>query len=351
MQRRKRRPARVSRSRRAVAGLRWGAFAVGVALFGMALAVETVKVDWRDPEYGHRLKQLRALQTAHPGRPLVVALGSSRTQMGFHPTAMGFPDEPGSPLVYNFGQSAAGPLRQLLTFRRLRDAGIKPDFVLVELFPMAVTADGPAERQLRDYAPKLGAADLRRLAPYCDDVGSLWREWAANRAASWHSLRLSLMSHWQGGWLPWQKRVSFQWEQLDPRGWTPFPIENVTAERRADGTAKASKEYAERLTNWRVGASSQRALRDLVERCRTDGVGVAFYLMPEGPAFRTWYASATRAAVDEYVEGVRRDLAPVFDATDGFAEHEFFDSHHLLRTGAARFSKRLADEHLKAWAR
>jgi hypothetical protein len=331
--------------------LRWGAFAAAVALFGMALAVETVKPEWRDPEYGHRLKQLRGLVAANPGRPLVVALGSSRTQMGLHPVAMGFPDEPGSPLVYNFGQSAAGPLRQLLTFLRLRDAGIKPAFVLVELFPMALTADGPAERHLQEFAPTLAAADLRHLDPYCEDAAALRREWAANRAASWHALRLSLVSHWKPGWLPWPKRVNFQWEQLDPRGWTPFPIEDVSPERRAAGVAKARQEYADRLTGWRVGAASERALIDLVNRCRADGIGVAFYLTPEGPAFRSWYAPATRAAVDEYVERVRRDLAPVFDATGGFAEDEFYDSHHLLRGGAARFSKRLADEHLKAWAR
>ena len=42
---------------------------------------------------------------------------------------------------------------------------------------------------------------------------------------------------------------------------------------------------------------------------------------------------------------------PVFDSTDGFAEDEFADGHHLLRSGAVRFSRKLADEHLHDWLR
>lgn len=77
------------------------------AQIGLGLAVETVKPEWRDPEYGHRIKQLRQLHAEHPDRPLVVAVGSSRTLMGLSPLDTGFAEEPGSPLVYNFGQTGA----------------------------------------------------------------------------------------------------------------------------------------------------------------------------------------------------------------------------------------------------
>ena len=57
-----------------------------------------------------------------------------------------------------------------------------------------------------------------------------------------------------------------------------------------------------------------------------------------------------------HVVDLRRDAVPesgnrMFDASDGFAEEEFADGHHLLRSGAARFSRRLADEHLREWAK
>ena len=280
-------PARRRRARVAVLA--------GCALFlaaqlGMGVAVETVRPEWRDPEYGHRLKQLRDLHRTHPGRPLVVAVGSSRTQMGLSPAAMAFPDEPGAPLVYNFGQSGAGPLQLLLTVRRILDAGVRPDYLLVELFPVALIADGPAEQQLKTWAPRLNLGDLRRVAAYTDDPAVLRREWVANRAASWYSLRLSLMSHWLPGWLPWQQRLNFQWEQLDPYGWTPYPIAVVPDNAREAGIIRTRQQHGGTLSNYHVGATSDRALRDILDRCRGEGIPVAFYLTPESPAFRNWYA-------------------------------------------------------------
>src|SRR5207248_754534 len=133
---------------------------------------------WRDPEYGHRLRQVRALRAAHPDQPLVVALGSSRTQMGVSPADMGFADAPGSPLVYSFGRSGAGPLLLNLTFRRLLDDGVRPDFQWTQLdgrgwtpYPFAaVSAADRAkgiDRVRRDYQPTLSAY---RVGPSSDRV-------------------------------------------------------------------------------------------------------------------------------------------------------------------------------------
>ena len=320
---------------------------VVLAQIGLSVALETVRPEWRDPEYGHRLTQLRALRAAHPGRPLVAAVGSSRTQMGLSPAATGFPDEPGSPLVYNFGQAGAGPLRQHLTLLRLLDAGVKPDYLLVEFFPAALAADGPAEAQLAEHLPRLGHADLGRLEPYTADPAALRRAWAANRLAPWHAYRRVLLSHWWPRSLPPGQQLDYQWAALDPFGFTPYPRE-VSAADRAAALARTGDEYAGRLAGLRVGAASDRLVRDLVARCRAEGIPVALYLMPESPAFAGWYAPATRAAVAAYLPALG---VPVFDAADGFAEDEFADGHHLLPAGAARFSRRLADEHLHRWVK
>jgi hypothetical protein len=318
----------------------------------MAVAVETAVPQWRDPEYGHRLRQVRRWKQTRPDRPLVVAVGTSRTQMGLSPADMGFADAAGSPVVYSFGQAGAGPLQLLLTFRRLLDDGARPDFLLVELFPAALAADGPAERQFEHWLPRLGAGDLRRVEPYCDDPAVLRRAWAESRSNSWYSLRQTLMSHWLPGWLPWQKRLNFQWERLDDFGWMPYPYETLPDEERRKGTEKARSLYIAALTDYRVGVSSGRALREIVTRCRGAGIPVAFYLMPEGPAFVGWYTPETRARFAAFREVISREWGvPVFDAAGGFAEGEFADSHHLLRSGAARFSHKLADEHITPWVR
>lgn len=320
-----------------------GLGAIVIAWLGMAVAVETVKPEWRDPEFGYRLKQVRAIRAAHPHRSLVIAVGSSRTQMALSPTAMALPDTSGSPLVYSFGQAGAGPLQNLLTVLRLFDAGVKPDYFLIELFPAALIADGPAEQQFAPWIARLSLGDVKRLEPYCDKPESLRREWVSNRCGTWYSNRLTLMSHWQGSWLPWQQRVSFQWEQMDGFGFTPYPHDMVPQSQRE---AHFANQYAAALANWQLGPMSDRAIRDLLNRCRMEGVPVAFYLTPESPQFQRFYSEVSRARFSAYRESLG---VHVFDSTDGFAEEEFADGHHMLRGGAARFSRRLASEHLLNW--
>ena len=60
---------------------------------------------------------------------------------------------------------------------------------------------------------------------------------------------------------------------------------------------------------------------------------------------------SVRHVVDRHRDAVPESGVPLFDASKGFAEVEFADGHHLLRSGAARFSRRLADEHLRAWVK
>jgi hypothetical protein len=316
----------------------------------MSLAVETVQPEWRDPEYGHRIKPLRELQRTHPDRLLVVAVGSSRTLMGFSPRDMHFAEEPGSPLIYNFGQTGAGPLQILFTVLRILDDGVKPDGLLIELFPTALVGDGPAETMMETWAPRWNAGDLRRLEPYARDPSELTRDWVGQRIAPWHSLRFSLMNHWMPNWLPVSKRLDYQWNGLDSRGWLSYPKQFVPAAERQLFIEAAGESFRKQLDHYRIGATSDRALRDIAVRCRRDGIRLAFYLMPEGPAFASWYPPGAKATFADYAAKLSRETgAPVFDSSEGFAETEFADSHHMLPGGAARFSGKLAREHLDEW--
>ena len=337
-----------SRRNRARVAIFLGFVLMLAAQLGMGLAVETIKPEWRDPEYGHRIKQLRHLHVEHPDRPLVVAVGSSRTLMGLSPTAMRFPEEPGSHLVYNFGQTGAGPLQILLTVFRILDDGVKPDCILIELFPAALVGNGPAEEMVQVWGPRWNAGDLRRLEPYANDPTALARAWASQRIAPWYSLRFPLMNHWQPNWLPMANRLDFQWNGLDSRGWLAYPTRTVPEAERARLVAKAGESYRQQLEHYAIGAMSDRALRDIVARCRHDGIRVAFYLMPEGPVFASWYSPGARETFRSYAAKLSRDAGvPVFDSSEGFVELDFADSHHMLPAAAARFSRKLADDHLR----
>jgi hypothetical protein len=346
-------PRRGSRESRRTRARRTLASALAAVLFAhlaLALAVETVKPEWRDPEYGHRIKQLRELRRLHPDRPLVVALGSSRTLMAISPRDMNLEEMPGSPLVYNFGQTGAGPLQINLTFQRILADGVKPDFLLVEVFPAALMNDGPAEDLMKAWQPRLNLGDIRRLSPYAAQPDALCRTWAANRAQSWYSLRFCLMNHWQPTWLPVGQRVDYQWGMMTARGWMPMPP--ISPALRAETVARARADFEPKLANFRIGVASDRAFRQIAAICRNEGIQLAFFVTAEGPEFQGWYKRPARQKIENYLHSLSAELeAPLFDCSGGFEEAEFADSHHMLPAGAARFSKKLADEYLKSWLR
>ena len=93
---------------------------------GLNIVIDTVKPEWRDPEYGHRMKDVRRQATAKPTRPVVVVLGSSRSQMGFNPLAMNLDDGTSNPpIIYNCSQAGCGPVYELLNFQRLLSDGAR----------------------------------------------------------------------------------------------------------------------------------------------------------------------------------------------------------------------------------
>src|SRR5438552_3595995 len=73
------------------------------------VALERWQPVLRDPEYGYKLNRLRALLRAQPGRPLILVLGSSRTNLGVCPAAMqpGMGSLANAPLVFNFSINGA----------------------------------------------------------------------------------------------------------------------------------------------------------------------------------------------------------------------------------------------------
>ena len=215
---------------------------------------------------------------------------------------------------------------------------------------MVTAHDGPAESLIETWGPRWNAGDLHRLEPYAEDPTRLMRTWASQRVAPWYSLRFPLMNHWQPNWLPMAKRQDFMWKNPDPRGWLAYPTLSVPDVERERLIEKAGDSYRKQLATFTIGAMSDRALRDIATRCQREGIRLAFHVMPEGPAFASWYSPGVKDRFKTYAVKLSQETGvPVFDASEGFAESEFADSHHLLPGGAARFSRKLANEHLEAW--
>src|SRR3954454_9843704 len=125
--------------RRGRAAVGWGLLAFLVAAAAQAAAFDS-RPDLYDVEYGARLDLVRARLAEAPGRPLLVAVGSSRLVMAFAPeqlppvpTADG-PDA----LPFNFGHVGAGPIQNLMDVSRMLADGVRPRWLFLEMMPAFV---------------------------------------------------------------------------------------------------------------------------------------------------------------------------------------------------------------------
>ncbi len=332
------------------------AVAIGLVLFGLltlglAAAAETVKPEWRDPEYGHRLQAVRRWQRKKPDRPLVVVLGSSRVQMGVSPHAMEFPDQPGSPLVYNLGYRGGFPLIAWLQLMRLLDDGVKPRAVLLVLSAYENKMNGSADVFYEQTRSRYSARDLQLLAPYTERPDEHPPEMRALRLRPWSVRREALVSDLLPNWqLNFTRDLHSGWEEMDRYGWTPFPERVMTEELRVRMIKKARDDHEKTVNNLSRGPISDRALRDLVARCRAERIPVAVAWAPESATYRAMYTARGLAEIEADTRMLTTELGvPVFPAPDHMGARDFTDGYHLLPAGAAKYSRWLADHHLKPW--
>ena len=345
-------PARPRLSRRRLVARRAvllfaGAYVVATVGFAVALDVRLPKL--RYPEYGQRAAALLQLQAQHPDRPLVVAVGSSRTQMGLDPGAMGFADRPGSPLVYNCGLVGALPVHHPLGYGRLRNAGVRPAAVVCEIFPALLGVEDATATLYADDGAGLTAAELVQLAPDMRGPRTALA-WARSRVGAWGAFRREFHRQQLPRWSDPAAGATYErmWVP-DGRGYRPMG-DRVTDADRERGTDKALGAYVHLCRNLQVAPAAERAYRELVAACRADGVPVAFVLTPEAPLFHRCYTPTARAELTRFVRLLEVELgAPVFDQWGGWDEADFFDGHHLLSGGATKYSRRLADRHLRPW--
>lgn len=340
-----------SRRHRAWRSLLWGLSLLGLLHVGLAGLLETACPHWRDPEFGHRLHQLRRLQQQNSApRPLVLILGTSRAQNGLQPSAMLLGDDVSSPLVFNYALTGSPPVKVLLTLYRLLDRGIIPDALLVEVLPLWLASNAPAEVVFEQTMERLSWSDLRRLRPYCADYELLHRRWWKQRLTPWSTQRVVLKSHWCPRWLPWSERVDPFWTGMMEDGFMPFLYAEPTPEFRQRTCEHARREYAYAFAGITFGKRSIQAMEELVTICRQKGIALSWVEPPTSPRFRSWFVPGVweRGQQDMLALAQQWNI-PVFLAALEMQEEEFADGHHLLRHGAARYSQWLSEHYVRPW--
>src|SRR5439155_15195629 len=98
-------PARRKLLARTRATVVWAMVCFACSQLALAVVIDRRHAELRYPEYGHKLAALRARLSEQPDRPLLLALGSSRTEADFWPEAAlrSRPATSERPVVFNFG--------------------------------------------------------------------------------------------------------------------------------------------------------------------------------------------------------------------------------------------------------
>jgi hypothetical protein len=287
----------------------------------------------------------------------VLVLGSSRALNGLSPADMDVRlKQTGSrPLIYNFAFAGSGSVRELMTFRRLRAEGIKPDWLLLETWPVLWPEDGTfAERRIieQDDLRWTDTPVFLRYVP--GKIELLSKSIKGNllpllsyRSRLLHSTARVLLPHTQvsqfdgeyhdwdpsdgTGWLPCQKHPKTPealWKEVEDGRWYTFPL----------------------LNPLRISANSDRALHDLLDECRAAGIKVALLMMPEHSECRRWYSPQARSLVSSYLSGICQEYGiSAVDTRDWSPDADFADFCHMVRHGAKPFSERFAREVMQPW--
>jgi hypothetical protein len=328
------------RMRRALRCLGWAGLSFVLLQLLLGWRLERGPADRRDPDYALKEQRLRALLPCPAGRPLVVALGSSRTLLGLAAGRI----RPA--LVFNFGLTGAGPLLERLVLTRLLAAGIRPDFLLVEVLPALLhQADAaPVEEDWLDGS-RLRLEELTALWPDHSHPARLLGAWSRSRFLPCYHDRAGLGVGF-GLKAPATETLA---RDLDSHGWYEYPASRAQATDRQRRLEMARAQYVsdnpQGNGGLRLAAGPARSLRALLARCRAEGIPAALLLMPEGSAFQGFLAAPVRAGLDAFLtELARTEQVPLIDARAWVEDAGFWDGHHLLPEGAGTFTRRLERE-------
>ena len=338
------------------AGLLWalGLFLCGQVLF--LLTMDQLLPELRNPEYGLRLRKLRARLAEHAvDQPKMLVMGTSRVAVGFRPEVLqkGGRGSFVEPVVFNFGVFGSGPLLQLMCLHRLLNDGIKPETILFEIWPPTWCMEPMAIENLRlaQETPFnltwMRWQDLGLLERYCVRSRSIYRRWYKMQLTPCSSYRFSFLSQYAPCWSDRVRREEITWRGMDDLGWVKAADYQLTPDKEILETLKEYMRsiFQPMLTNLDLSEVSRQATREFLSLCQERGIRVHLLLMPEESQFRSWYSKKALTIADGFIEELSREFnISVIDARAWSPDDDFADCAHLTHDGASAFSLRLGRE-------
>jgi hypothetical protein len=321
----------------------WHGLAAVACQLALALFVDQTAI--RDPDYRELDRLLRARIAESPGRPLVLVMGSSRTQMGLDAARLNDWTSDRDPLVFNASISGSGPMMRRIELNRLLAAGIRPDFLVLEMMPVSLSArDGVSCEERVLFQDRYSVQEVASLWNCFDEPYRLVLPWARVRFVPYSRQSIEVRE------VLWNSRTPTRRFGRDDFGWVPY-TKNLTPADIERRTAEAIDSYRLALTEPAMSPGAMRAYRNLLQTCADAKIPVLVFCPPEGKVLRDFdppVAAKHFAAV--------RDIAAEFgtkfvDAREWCADGDFWDGHHLMPDGARRYTEHFGREMLPRFGR
>lgn len=321
---------------------------LGVVLVQLALAIG-IDQYWpaiRDPEYDDLERMVRSSQAESPGRPLVLAFGSSRTKLALNAALLNNPSDAAAPVVLNCAALGSGPLRNGIVMTRMLRAGIRPQYVFIEIIPMALSnRDGaPIEERLLP-AEHVTAPEAMHLWHNFSEPYRLLFPWLRARTlpVRFHNveLRQALKVDLAVGARPRHTLTR------DDFGWGGHPTTAFTPEQMKQSTDVALAGYSAALRQPDLAPGTLRALAEMLALCQREHIPATIVVPPEGTLFRAHAPAVAQIHMDAVRNLAREFGVPLIDARAWVDDDGFFDGHHTLGRGANQFTERFRREALE----
>lgn len=311
------------------------------AYFGMAVAMTAAfdsKPEFFDIEYGIRLNTLRQRQAEFPNRPLLLAVGSSRTVMSFAPERLPplIAADGRQALPFNFGHIGAGPVLNLTEVTRMIRDGVMPRWLFLELMPSQLCH----ETQFF-VTQNTTWSDLPVLHPHMS-WNRLYGEYLLRRLKSGPKIATELVRR---RYPEFALTGMTDASEIMPLGGCTFLKDDVTREDRIHLTEITRRHLQEYLANFKIGTRGDGTTRALLNLLCDLKIPTTIVLMPEGTLMRSWYAPGANEQFERYCASLCREYGlNVVDAREWLSDDDMYDEHHALKRGAATFTDRLGRE-------
>jgi hypothetical protein len=323
----------------------WYSLGFILVQLGLAVGIDQIWPAIRDPDYDDLERIVRDRQAEAPGRPLILALGSSRTQEALNAGLLNSSTDPGAPLVVNCAAAGAGPMTYEIFLRRMLRAGIRPQHVFIEIIPSGLSIrDGAPLEERRLNGERFTVSEVLHVSSSCAEPYRVLYPWARARMLPVQrhqaELRDALMidNPVGGGPRYHAGRDNFGWIMLPGTCFTQEQVE----ERKRWNIAS----FASALTQPALAPGAVRMYRVVLTICQHEHISVTLVVPPESTTFRS-YAPDVAQSQMEAVRSLANEFAvPLIDAIAWVDDDGFHDGHHAFAHGANQFTERFRREAL-----